>query len=293
MSGTSLAVKIGVLILGAGVFLTLFKKVKGLKKYGIVSLFYVLFVSIILAVPTLLLMADSGTELKKIIIAQIFIIAVGSLHVLFAKKILPWYGNEVVSMQIMFIVCTLLFAYLFTNLSFTFFVISKVELVWALSLLWFVVPILLSRAVDKLLEVPLKEFKMWQYPVGGRIEDPSDEEMENPVVISFVFHKNIDTAESTTFRAKAPVGMTLGRLFYFFINDYNSRNPEAMISYIDEENKKPDSWIFYKLKSKFLRSKVALDPEDSIYANEIKENDILICNRFVVTIKTPENEAAK
>ncbi|GAG60698.1 unnamed protein product, partial [marine sediment metagenome] len=31
--------------------------------------------------------------------------------------------------------------------------------------------------------------------------------------------------------------------------------------------------------NKFLRLKEALDPDDSIYNNQIKENDVLVCNR--------------
>jgi len=285
MSGTSLALKIGSLVIGVGIFLTLLKKVKGLKKYGIASLLYVTVVSLILSLPTLLMFSENSNEVKLLVINQAFIIALGTLHVIISKKMLPWYSEQPFKMQIIFIICILLFAYLFSNISFTFFVTSKVELVWALSLLWFLVPILLNLAIVKLLDVPQKEFKKWQYPIGASIEDPTDEEMENPVVISFVFTKNKQNSDTTVFRAKAPVGMTLGRLFYFFINDYNSSHPERMISYINEESKETDLWMFFKSKSKILNLKEPLDPEDSIYGNNIKENDILICNRFIVNSK--------
>ena len=293
MSGTGLALKIGSLVLGVGIFLTLLKRVKGLKKFGIASLLYVFFISLILALPTLLMFSENSNEVKLLIINQAFIIALGTLHVIISKKLLPWFGDQPFKMQIIFIICILLFGYLFSNIAFTFFVTSKVELVWAISLLWFLVPILLNLAIIKLLEVPQKEFKKWQYPIGVNIEDPTDEEMENPVVISFVFLKNKQSLNTTIFRAKAPVGMSLGRLFYFFINDYNSSHPEGLISYINEENKETEQWMFFKSKIKMLNIKEPLDPEDSIYGNNIKENDILICNRFIVNSKLPKNEATK
>ncbi len=293
MSGTSLALKIGTLVVGAGIFLVLLKKIKGLKKFGIASLFYVVFVSLALALPVLLLYSNNSNEIKLLIINQAFVIAIGTLHVILSKKLLPWYNEQPFKMQILFIICILIFAYLFSNLSLSFLVSSKVQLVWALSLLLFLVPILLDRTIIKLLEVPQKEFKTWLYPIKASIEDPSDEEMENPVVISFVFKKNDNSSESTTFRAKAPVGMSLGRLFYFFINDYNSSHPEGMISFIDEANKEPYLWMFFKSKSKLFKLKEALNPEDSIYSNNIKENDILICNRFIKTTKLPEDETNK
>lgn len=292
MSGTSLAVKIGTLVLGVGVLLVLFKRIKGLKKYGWGSLIYVLVVALLLALPTLFLLSGSSHEIRKLILAQIIIIALGSLHVWQSKKLLPWYDSQIFIMQIVFLICMLLFGFLFSNLSFTFLVSSQAQFVWSITLLWFLVPILLNRSVEKLLEVPQKEFKKWQYPLGETIEDPSDEEMENPVVISFEFFKSCSETELTTFRAKAPVGMSLGRLFYFFINDYNSRNPEDMIAYIDEKSKKPEHWIFYKQKNKFLNTREALDPDDSIYANNIKENDVLICTRFF-TKETTENETTE
>jgi len=292
MSGTSLALKIGSLVIGLGVFLAIFKKIKGLKKYGIASLFYVIIVSVILALPTLLLYSESSSELKLLIINQIIIIVLGTLHVILSKKMLPWYSTQLFNMQLLFIFCIIIFSYLFLNLSFSFFVSSKVQLVWALSLLWFLVPLLLNQTINKLLEVPQKEYKKWLYPLNSTIDDPSDEEMENPVVISFVFQKNSDSTESTTFRAKAPVGMALGKLFYFFINDYNSRNPESTVSYLNEL-KEPDEWIFFRLKSKFLRIKAALDPDDSIYNNNIKENDVLVCNRFYINTNIKEDETTK
>jgi hypothetical protein len=164
-------------------------------------------------------------------------------------------------------------------MSLSFLVSPKLRIVWYLSLFWFLIPILLNQTVEELLKVPPKIFSQWYYPLGQNIEDPSDDELDNPIVISFVFRKNENSPELTTFRAKAPVGMKLGRLFYFFINDYNSRHPEGMISFLDQ-NREPYGWVFMKLKNKFFNLKEAIDPEMSIYANEIRENDILVCTKI-------------
>ncbi|MBN2738651.1 MAG: hypothetical protein JXR70_16840 [Spirochaetales bacterium] len=293
MSETSLALKIGSLILGLGVYLVLFKKVKGLKKYGLPSLFYVVLASLILSLSTLLaFFSSTASEIKLLVFGQLFIIFCGILHLVIATRALPWYREQLFAVKIGFVFCILLFAYFFSNLSFSFLVSTPAQFVWHLSLLWFLVPILLNQSIICLLEVPPKKFKKWEYPVNEYIDDPSDEEMENPVVISFVFQKNMHDPELTTFRAKAPVGMALGRLFYFFVNDYNSMNPESAISYINESNE-PDQWIFFKVRSKLFRLKEALDPDDSIYHSNIRENDVLICNRVGLIKKLPENETTK
>jgi len=293
MSGTSLALKIGSLVLGLGTYMILFKKVKGLKKYGVTSLIYVLLVSLLLSASTLFLYLRPGTgEFTALIFAQLAVISLGTLHVLFASKLLPWYSDQVFSMKLVFIICMLLFSYLFTNLCFTFLVESNVEMVWHLSSLWFLVPVLLNQTVEKLMDVPPKQFKKWHYPVDVTIEDPSDEEMDNPVVISFVFRKNPQSEDVTTFRAKAPQEMKLGRLFYFFINDYNSRHPESPVSFTDANNQ-PHPWIFFKLRSKLLQLKTALDPDDTILNCRIKENDVLICNREVINEKKSDHETTE
>jgi hypothetical protein len=288
MSGTSLALKIGALVLGLGAFLIFFKKIKGLKKYGLSSLFYVLIFALLLSSATLFLFLQSSAgEMTALLFAQLVIVVIGTLHVLLAPKILPWHPGQLFSMQLVFILCILLFGYFFSNLSFTFLVESNVEMVWYLSLLWFLVPVLLNQTIIKVLEIPPKEFKRWEYPMNITIPDPTDEEMENPVVISFEFKKNTDSEQVTTFRAKAPVGMALGRLFFFFINDYNSRHPEGTIRFMDENNR-PYPWIFYKVTHKFFGLKTALDPEDSIYKSNIKENDVLLCNRVIKNENTQQ-----
>ncbi len=279
MGGTSMALKLGSLILGLGTFFILFKKVKGLKRYGWSSLFYVIATSLLLALSSLFLYLEpSAGEISTLILAQLIIITTGTLHVFFSQKLLPWYGEQIFGKQLVFILCMMLFGYFFMNLSFTFLVDSGVQLVWYLSLLWFLVPVLLHQTILKLLEVPPKMYKKWTYPLNENIDDPTDEEMENPVVISFVFKKTPNAPEATTFRAKAPLGMSLGRLFYFFINDYNSRNPESKISFT-HENELPDQWIFFKIRNKLLNTKTVLDPEEAMYHCQIKENDVLTCSR--------------
>jgi hypothetical protein len=289
MSGTSLALKIGSLVLGLGAYLVLFKKVKGLKKYGITSLLYLLLISIILGSCSFLLLFQPALgEIRALLIAQLIIVAIGTGYLFIAPEILPWYRDQPFSMQLVFIIALLLFGYFFSNLVFTFWADSTIQMVWQLSLLWFLVPVLLNQTILKLLEVPPKEFKQWTYPLNQTIPDPTDAEMENPVVISFEFKKSCDSEQATTFRAKAPVGMSLGRLFYFFINDYNSRHPEETICYTDKPNH-PCQWIFFKMRNRVFDLKTALDPEDSIYNSNIKENDILVCKR-VNSNENPEEK---
>jgi hypothetical protein len=280
MNVASIAMKFASLLFAGSIFFILFKRVKVLKKFGIISLIYVLLISILLATPTLFLLFDLNiSDINLLLLAQFFILLIGIVHVVFNPSLITWYKDQPFKFQVLFILCILFLSYFFSDLSLSFIVSPKLRLVWFLSLLWFVVPTLLNETVNQLLLVPPKVYTQWFYPLNERIDDPSDEELANPIVISFVFRKNNQSDEVTTFRAKAPVGMTLGRLFYFFINDYNDRHPESRITFLNNEGE-PHGWIFLKIKNKFLGSKDAIDPASSIYSNNIKENDVLICNRI-------------
>ncbi len=280
MSTMGIATKLISLFVAGGIFLMLYKRVKVLKKYGLISIAYLFLSSILLAFPTLLLMLDLTIgDLWVLFIAQSFILLVGVVHLLQNPAMLPWYRDQTFKVQILFLVCIIFLAYFFSDLSLSFLVHPKLRIVWYLSLLWFMIPSLLNETVNLLLKVPPREYKKWTYPINERVDDPSDDELNNPLVISFVFKKNEQSQSSTSFKAKAPVGMQLGRLFYFFINDYNSRHPDSQISFMNHEGE-PHGWVFMKVSNKFSGIRKAMDPDSSIYGNNICENDELICNRM-------------
>jgi hypothetical protein len=280
MSPTSIALKVACLIFSGGIFMILIKKINSLKKYGWITLFCILLVSILLAFPTLFnLFGFNFSEIILLICAQLFILLIGILYIKFIPVMLPWFKIQPFNLQLLFAISIIFLAFFMSSLSLSDMQKQQLPLIWYLSLLWFFIPVLLNKTIDELIKVPPKVFKLWYYPVDQNVEDPSDDELENPVVISFIFKKNNESSELTTFRAKAPVNMNVGRLFYFFINDYNDRHPEAAISYLDE-NHVPYGWIFKKVRIKLLGLKEVIDPDSSIYSNEIRENDLLYCRRI-------------
>ena len=145
------------------------------------------------------------------------------------------------------------------------------------AVIWYLIPIFLVKTYEFSMFIPLPVYKRWLYPVGKYMNDPKDEELVNPQVISFEFHKDEKTEELTNFRLKAPEKMEFGKLFYFFINDYNLRHPESTIVYVDGTNK-PHSWIFYKRPRWYLPMKY-IDYAKTVESNGISEDDVVICKR--------------
>jgi len=124
--------------------------------------------------------------------------------------------------------------------------------------------------------IPFMVTKLYEYAISVPVPI-TDAELSNPLVISFEFDKDGDAQEISNFRLKAPEKMEFGKLFYFFINDYNERNLESQIKFVDQDNT-PYEWIFYK-KGSFFKPERYLNFTHTIEANAIKENDVIICQR--------------
>lgn len=203
----------------------------------------------------------------------------GFLHVRFQKKILPFNINKGYWTDA---ALTAGIACLGAALLLVAFHLSQVvlfERIYLTAVLFFAVPFLFFFTYRLYLDIPVKVLRKWRYPVDTHIDDPTDREMDSPLVVGFEFRKKADDEDLTSFRAKAPKEMVFGKLFYYFINDYNDRNPDEKIEFLDEL-KKPYSWIFYH-KPKLLSSIRYIDPEETNSFNFIKENSVIICKRVI------------
>ncbi|GAA0873413.1 TssN family type VI secretion system protein [Gangjinia marincola] len=145
------------------------------------------------------------------------------------------------------------------------------------SAMWFITPLMVVKLYEFTIAVPKPIYKKWFYPIDKNIKDPTDEELVNPLVISFEFNKTEGNDTISNFRLKAPEKMEFGKLFYFFINDYNDRHPEGEIKFLDKTNT-PYGWVFYT-KPKWYQLQRHIDYTRTVDGNNIKEDDIIICER--------------
>lgn len=147
-----------------------------------------------------------------------------------------------------------------------------------MSALFFFVPLLFYHAYKATLAIPHAVFPTWQYPLGHSIDPPDESEGERLLVIGFEIAKKQTDGRKTYFRARAPEGIKLGELFYHFINDYNELQSETPIQYIDHTNQAYDWW--FRLKPKWYQGQSILDPAETMKANRIRENAVIICERI-------------
>ncbi|MCF2490476.1 TssN family type VI secretion system protein [Dyadobacter sp. CY347] len=147
----------------------------------------------------------------------------------------------------------------------------------ATALVGFLFPIFVARVYQNYLEIPLKEYKRWFYPVGQPLPDMDLLDLSRVLVIQFEFTKTAKEASFTNFRAKAPNAMLFGELFFIFLNDYNDRNPGSPIEYLSETGE-PYGWLFYK-KAPWYKRRKYVDPDLTFQANNIVDNETIVAVR--------------
>lgn len=154
------------------------------------------------------------------------------------------------------------------------------------STVFFIVPSLIFLTFESTISVPPKIYKTWKFPEDHSFPDPLNSDYRDMLVVTFVFYKNPESDVRTEFRAKAPIRMDFGRLFYHFVNDYNIRNPDDTIKLNDTDGER-QHWVFY-LKSKYLGFAKFIRPDYPLYMNSIEENSVIICQRTPPLIDAEE-----
>ncbi|OAB78746.1 TssN family type VI secretion system protein [Cochleicola gelatinilyticus] len=144
----------------------------------------------------------------------------------------------------------------------------------------FIIPIMVYKFYEFATLIPIPVYKKWLYPLNENIKDPTSKELENPLVISFEFQKKEELSDITNFRVKAPEAMEFGKLFYFFINDYNERHPESKIAFLDANSQQPQGWIFY-VKPKWWSGIRHINFAKTIAGNNIREDNVIVCQRII------------
>lgn len=248
------------------------------KKAGIL---YLLFILVTFALTGLLSSSYvlNDTPLNSFIGIQIVFLILGILHLYVMEKYFPDLSKDKSGFFHKFlftivILCIGLIVYMNvvnrfrTSFSFTFLGASIV----------FLIPFLFNKVYKFAFSIPVSVYNKWLYPLDNSIKDPTKNELTNPAVISFEFQKNNNDKDITNFRIKAPENMDFGKLFYFFINDYNERHPESKIEYLNPENMQPQEWIFF-FKPNWLGNLKHIDYNKTVSNNNVKENDVIVCQR--------------
>lgn len=144
--------------------------------------------------------------------------------------------------------------------------------------LLFPVAYLVKKAFDAFIEIPHHQYKKWYYPLSVEAPDRDFIDLSVILIVHLNFTKQQAEKNLTTFTAKAPLKMTVGTLFQIFINDYNERNEDNPIQFLDE-NKSPQGWLFYVNRG-FWKKKFYLDPDLTFNENGVIDKEGIFAQRY-------------
>ena len=275
------------IILGAGaiglsvVLTKIISQVRGaFKPYQKATMWYVLLCLVFFALIALAAypgIIDNPTT--AFICFQVYFLLMGCVHVYLMPQQLRWSGDEkAFTSELVFTLLIGIFGAICFLLVYHLLNKNGLEYIMAASILLFVVPVLFQYTFQAATGIPPKVLKEWFYPYQQEIEEPEESKLKNLLVISFEFQKQVTDQRITNFRAKAPVDMDMGQLFYYFINDYNERHPNSKVQYLSTKGE-PHGWIFYKKPKWYSVMTSYIDADKTIFNNNIKENDVIICSR--------------
>lgn len=240
------------------------------------------------------LMSDPNVQL---IVFQIFFFGLGVLHSWGLYAYMDWDDPESFLPDIIFS----LFVWLVGMIPFYLIYASitglpSYQYYMLGASLFFIIPIFFKKTFWAAISIPRPEIEPWFYPVHTKVPDPEAHELENPFVITFVLFKKEGDADPISFRAKAPEAMKMGRLFYYFMEDYNDQHVESRLAYTDKLGH-PYGWVFYfQPKWYLLFSKLYINPDKTIQENNIQEDTVIVCKRAEVLeedeIKVLEGEVS-
>ena len=75
---------------------------------------------------------------------------------------------------------------------------------------------------------------------------------------------------------KAPLNsINFGDLLYMYLYEYNDRNRESPIEYMDSAQNRYE-WLFYVKPKHWWNSKKMIDPSLTVRENKIKENVVIV-----------------
>jgi hypothetical protein len=245
------------------------------KKYFI----YILIQALVFLIFGAILYNLKGTTLPmRFISLQVYMLAAGSVHLICYRLYFKKFEAKAIYKELSIALVSAVFLVAFIVMIVSHF--RELEYVFYLTgaAVVFLVPTFCYVLFETAVSIPAKLHKRWFYPVSARYPAPQISDMRNVIIVNLIFQKKANEQQIINFKVKAPRAFEFGKLFYYFINDYNEKNPNNRIHYFDESNE-PYGWYFYT-KPKWFSSSEYIDPELAVDTNNIKDGETIICQRI-------------
>ena len=267
------------LVFGYALFMIIGSRVPKLKQDRKKFFVYVLIQVLVFVAFLLILYNLKNTSLnQRLLSLQVYMTVAGIAHLKVFYDVFKKFEAKKFWQEVVIAFCVILFlsgflvviTKYFDEIQYIFYLVS--------TMLFFIVPMLCYQLFEYSVSIPVKLHKRWFYPMNDRYPTPKAAEMRNIIILNLVFQKKEADEQIINFKVKAPKAIDYGRLFYYFINDYNEKNPSSQINFLDSKNQ-PYGWYFYT-KPKWFSSSEYIDPDLAIDTNNIKDGTTIICQRI-------------
>ncbi|EJG03282.1 TssN family type VI secretion system protein [Flavobacterium sp. F52] len=221
---------------------------------------------------------------QELLFYQIVSLVFGVFHVWIYRNYFQEFKQKSFVVELLFasvapLYSSLLFAIIYTALNginFTFIMCGHFIL--------FVVPTAIDKAFCFMMLIPPKKITTWT--PDKFYKTIKSNEMNGILLITLLIKKEYSDEKYISIRAKAPVGVKFGRLFFLAVNGYNQSNPENQIK-VMMPNKQNYNWVFYP-QSKWYEKTKYIDALYDMESNLIKENSVIVCERKTEKNAPPE-----
>lgn len=208
---------------------------------------------------------------------QISTLLFGGLHVFFYR----WYFNEFeikkLGEELLFALVIVLYSSIPFILIYTALSGLEFTALMCSQFIVFFIPTWINGLFDYIIKIPPKIYVTWKFPEEkNAFADLEDAEIRDLLLITLLIKKNETDKEYTSIRAKGPVRMDFGRLFYHTAHDYNKHfsNQPIQLNF----DGKPCHWVFF-LQPKWNERAKYVDARYTLGMNGITENSVIICER--------------
>jgi hypothetical protein len=237
-------------------------------------LLYGLIAVILFCAISLLQWVDSGSVDLYFYFAEILVLGLGILHVSLMNRFLMGSLAGHFGWGLLATFLLMLFGAIGSAVIYYF---AKLNYPFLTFILPFFLPFICWETYLFFIRIPSALYKVWFYPLNEEMPDLDMIDLSQIEVVQFVFNKKPQDGSETNFTSKAPLNMTLGQLFFIFINDYNEKNSQNTIVFLDQQNL-PQGWLFYR-KRKWFNKKRFFDPDLSFRNNAIQPNEFIYARR--------------
>lgn len=167
----------------------------------------------------------------------------------------------------------------FAAFSFTFNHLSSGDLgfVYGTAMLTFFIPHFYIYVQELFISIPPPLYKVWYIDEDREEPDFENVNIKNIMLATLDILKNVNDADSTNIKVKAPLNMKFGDWFQSFVLSYNERYPESEIQYkyLDGTNM---GWMFF-VKPRFFERRQYIEPNKTFRKNGITEKHTIVAER--------------